>query len=271
MFEVEPAPENPLIELDNVIATPHLGASTEEAQVNVAVDVALQIVDVLKGEPARAAVNIPSMRPDLLAPVKPFLALAEKLGRFASQIISGPVSSVEISYLGELSGNETAPLTIAVLKGALESAMGDAVNLVNATLAAKERGISVKEIKSEDAEDFSNLISVTVVSDKGKRTVAGTVFGSFGERIVKIDGFKTDVVPSGYLLITSHTDKPGIIGKVGMLLGDKKINIASMDVGRESIGGKAVMVLDIDNPVSDEILSQIKKIEGISDALLVKI
>jgi len=271
VFEVEPAPDNPLIELDNVIATPHLGASTVEAQVNVAVDVAEQIADVLKGEPARAAVNIPSMRADILGPVKPFLPLAEKLGKFAAQIMSGPVSEVEISYLGELSGHNITPLTTAVLKGILSLALGEAVNHVNASLIAKERGISVKEVKSESAENFSNLISVSVFSGRDKKTVAGTVLGSFGERLVKIDDLQTDVLPSGYLLITEHTDKPGIIGKVGTLLGDKKINIASMDVGRRSIGGHAVMVLNIDNPVSEEIIGQIKKIEGISNALLVKI
>ncbi|MCX5749899.1 MAG: phosphoglycerate dehydrogenase [Candidatus Saganbacteria bacterium] len=271
VFEVEPAPDNPLIELENVIATPHLGASTVEAQVNVAVDVAEQIADVLKGGMARAAVNIPSMRPDILGPVKHFLPIAEKLGSFAAQIVSGPVTSVEISYLGELSNNNITPLTTAVLKGILGYALGESVNHVNASLIAKERGISVKEVKSGDAENFSNLISITVVSGSDKKTVAGTVLGSFGERLVRIDDLQTDVVPTGFLLITEHTDKPGIIGKVGTLLGENNINIASMDVGRKSIGGKAVMILNIDTPASDDMLKKIKKIEGISNALVVKI
>ncbi|MEK7375951.1 MAG: phosphoglycerate dehydrogenase, partial [Candidatus Margulisiibacteriota bacterium] len=157
VFEKEPAADNPLIKLENVIATPHLGASTLEAQVNVAVDVVDQIIDVFKGESARAAVNIPSMRPDVLAPVKPFLKLAEKLGKFAAQIIDGAIEEVEISYLGELSGNNVAPLTVSVLKGLLEPALAEAVNLVNAAVIAKDRGIKIKEIKSADTEDFSNL------------------------------------------------------------------------------------------------------------------
>ncbi len=271
VFEVEPLAENIFAELDNVITTPHLGASTLEAQVNVAVDVAEQIIAVLNGEPAKAAVNIPAMRPDLLGPVKPFLPLTEKLGKFAAQLIKGPISDVEISYLGEISGHEVAPLTVAVLKGVFEAALGDSVNLVNATLVAKERGVNVKEIKSDNAESFSNLISVKVCSDKDSKTVAGTVFGSYGERIVKIDNFSTDVAPNGFMLITSHTDKPGIIGKVGTLLGDSKINIASMDVGRESIGGKAVMVLSVDNLISEDIIKKVNKIEGITDTKLVKV
>lgn len=271
VFEVEPAPENPLIELDNVVATPHLGASTVEAQVNVAVDVALQIIDVLKGEPARAGVNIPSMRPDLLGPVKPFLTISEKIGKLAAQLLDGAISSVEISYLGDLSELETAPLNTAVMKGILEKALGDGVNHVNASLIAKERGIQIKEIKSRESQNFSSLISVKATSDKGSKTVTGTVLGSYGDRIVGIDELKTDVSPSGHLLITDHTDMPGIIGKVGILLGDNGINIASMDVGRQSTGGKAVMILNVDNIIPADIIEKIKKIKGIINARFVKI
>lgn len=271
VFEVEPVADNIFAELDNVITTPHLGASTVEAQVNVAVDVAEQIVEVLKGGSAKAAVNIPAMRPDLLGPVKPYLPLAAKLGKFTAQLVKGPVSEVEISYLGDISTHEVAPLTVAVLKGVFETALGDSVNMVNATLVAKERGVNVKEVKSGSAENFSSLISVKVSSDKDSKTVTGTVFESYGERIVKIDNFSTDVAPNGFMLITSHTDRPGIIGKVGMLLGDSKINIASMDVGRETIGGKAVMVLSVDNIISQDIIDKVNKIEGITDTKLVKV
>ncbi len=270
VFEVEPVVDNPLVDLDNVIATPHLGASTVEAQVNVAIDVAEQIIEVLNGNSAKAAVNIPSMRPDMMGPVKPFLSLAEKLGKIAAQLVDSPVSEVEISYLGELSAFESAPLTVAALKGILEPAMGDSVNLVNATLAAKERGITVKEIKSDNAENFSNMISVSILSSKGKKTVSGTAYGSFGERIVKIDNFRTDVAPAAYMLVISHKDIPGIIGRIGTLLGNKGINIASMDVGRETIGGQAVMVLTIDTAISGEVMKEILIIEGIADTKLVK-
>jgi len=239
--------------------------------VNVAVDVVDQIIDVFRGETARAAVNIPAMRPDVLAPVKPYLMLSEKLGKFASQIIDGAITEVEVSYLGDIAEHNTSPLTVSVMKGVLETALAEAVNIVNASLLAKERGIKVKETKGSEAENFSNLISVKVTSDKGSKIVSGTVFGSFGERIVRIDNFKTDVVPQGYMIITSHTDKPGIIGATGTLLGNNKINIASMDVGRESIGGKAVMVLNVDVSVPDNILRQVEKIEGVVSAKLVKI
>ncbi len=271
VFEVEPVADNIFAELDNVITTPHLGASTLEAQVNVAVDVAEQIIEVLKGGSAKAAVNIPAMRPDLLGPVKPYIPLAAKLGKFAAQLVKGPISEVEISYLGDLSAHEVAPLTVAVLKGVFEAALGDSVNMVNATLVAKERGVNVKEVKSENAENFSSLISVRLCSGKDAKTVAGTVFESYGERIVKIDDFSTDVLPNGFMLITSHTDKPGIIGRVGSLLGDANINIASMDVGRQSIGGKAVMVLSVDSLISEDMIKKVNKVEGITDTKLVRL
>lgn len=271
VFESEPAVGNSLIALDNVIATPHLGASTEEAQVNVAIDVVEQIIDVLNGEPAKSAVNIPAMRPDILAKVKPYLPLAEKLGSIASQLMSTAVSKVEISYSGDLALKDISPLSIAALKGILEIALPNSVNLVNAQMLAKERGIIVKEIMNKEKSDFANLISISLCSDKETKTAAGTLSTAFGERLVQIDRFNMDVVPIGYLLITSHIDTPGIIGKAGTLLGENNINIASMDVGRESIGGGAVMVLNVDNPIPQDVLDQIKKIKGISDARLVKV
>jgi D-3-phosphoglycerate dehydrogenase len=143
--------------------------------------------------------------------------------------------------------------------------------MVNATLVAKERGVNVKEVKSENAENFSSLISVRLCSGKDAKTVAGTVFESYGERIVKIDDFSTDVFPNGFMLITSHTDKPGIIGRVGSLLGDANINIASMDVGRQSIGGKAVMVLSVDSLISEDMIKKVNKVEGITDTKLVRL
>ncbi len=271
VFEKEPVEINIFSDLDNVITTPHLGASTVEAQVNVAIDVAEQIIDVLKGETARSAVNIPSMRPDMLSPVKPFLILAEKLGSFAAQTIKSPVTSVEVSYIGEIASNETAPLTTAVLKGILQNALADSVNFVNATLLAKDRGIEVKESKTEKEESFSSLISVTVKSEKEKSTIFGTTYPTLGERLVRIDGLQTDVSLSGNMLMMSHLDKPGIIGYVGTLLGENKINIASMDVGRAEMGGKAIMIVNVDNIVPQVILNKIEKFEGISSALTIKI
>lgn len=271
VFEEEPLKENIFAEFDNVITTPHLGASTVEAQINVSLDVAEQIIAVLNGEQARAAVNIPSLKPEILSYIKPYLSLAQKLGKFAVQVLDEPVKAVEVSYLGEISTYDVSTLTIAVLKGVLESAVGESVNLVNAAIIAKERGISVSEVKSQAVENFSNLINIKLLGEKKSILVAGIVSSIFGEKIVKINNFSTDVSLSEYMLITSHIDQPGIIGKVGTLLGNEKINIASMDVGRESLGGKAVMVLTVDNPIPQSVIEQIKKINGIIDAKLVRL
>ncbi len=271
VFEKEPCEASPLFELDNIVVTPHLGASTVEAQVNVAIDVAEQVIEVLKGGAARSAVNIPSMKPELIAPVKPFMGIAEKLGSLAAQIVTGAISKVEVEYSGEIAEKNVSPLTTTVLKGLLTPIMDVVVNFVNAPLIAKERGIEVVESKSKEAKDFANLISVRIKSSKGDREVSGTVFEGIGDRLVSIDGFRVDAVPQGYMLIIGNIDKPGMIGKVGTFLGEHNINIAAMDVGRIKIGEKAVMVLNVDGAVSDKVLGDITKIEGIFGATLVKI
>ncbi len=272
VFEKEPLPaDSPLLTLDNVVVTPHLGASTVEAQVNVAVDVVEQIIEVLKGGSARSAVNIPSMKPETIAPVKPFMDIAEKIGALAAQIVPGAISKVVVEYSGEIAGKNISPLTTTFLKGLLTPAMDVVVNFVNAPLIAKERGIEIVESKNNEAKDFANLISVTVKTDKGDRQVGGTVFEGVGDRLVLIDGFRVDADPSGYILILSNIDKPGMIGKVGTFLGKHDINVASMDVGRIKVGEKAVMVLNVDTAVSDKVLKELAKIEGISDATLVKL
>ncbi|MFH1576657.1 MAG: phosphoglycerate dehydrogenase [Candidatus Margulisiibacteriota bacterium] len=272
VFEKEPLPaDSPLLKLDNVIVTPHLGASTVEAQVNVAIDVVEQIIEVLKGGAARSAVNIPSMKPELIAPVKPYMSIAEKLGALAAQIVPGAVSKITVEYSGEVAEFDVSPLTTTVLKGLLAPMMDVVVNFVNAPFIAKERGIELTESKSKEAKDFASLISVKIKSSKGDREVGGTVFIGVGDRLVSIDGFRVDAEPEGYLLILSNIDKPGMIGKVGTFLGEHKINIASMDVGRIKVGERAVMVLNVDNAVPDKVLKEIAKIDGISDATQVKL
>lgn len=272
VFETEPLPaDSPLLGLDNVTVTPHLGASTVEAQLNVAIDVVEQVIEVLKGGAARSAVNIPSMKPELIAPVKPYMGIAEKLGKLASQIVPGAISKVVVEYSGEMAEHDVSPLTTTVLKGILTPIMDVVVNFVNAPFIAKERGIEVIESKSKEAKDFASLISVKVKTSKGDREVGGTVFAGIGDRLVSIDGFRVDADPSGYMLIISNIDKPGMIGKVGTFLGEHNINIASMDVGRIKIGEKAVMVLNVDSAVSDDILKEIAKLEGIFGATLVKL
>ncbi|MBN2057559.1 MAG: phosphoglycerate dehydrogenase [Candidatus Saganbacteria bacterium] len=271
VFAKEPCAASPLFELDNIVVTPHLGASTIEAQVNVAVDVAEQIIEVLKGGAARSAVNIPSMKPELIAPVKLFMSIAEKLGSLAAQIMPGAVSKIGIEYSGEVAEKDVSPLTTSFLKGLLTPMLDVVVNFVNAPFIAKERGIEVTESKIKEAKDFASLISIKLKSDKGDREVGGTVFEGMGDRLVSIDGFRVDAEPQGYLLVISNIDKPGMIGKVGTFLGKHEINIASMDVGRIKVGEKAVMVLNVDGAVSAKVLKEIAKLDGISDAIQVKI
>ncbi len=272
VFETEPLPaDSPLLKLDNLVVTPHLGASTVEAQVNVAIDVVEQIIEVLKGGAARSAVNIPSMKPELIAPVKPYLSIADKLGALASQIVPGAVSKLVVEYSGEVAEHDVSPLTTTVLRGLLAPMMDVMVNFVNAPFIAKERGIEVVESKSKEAKGFASLIRVKVKTEKGDREVGGTSFIGIGDRLVSIDGYRVNADPSGYLLILSNIDRPGMIGKVGTALGQHNINIASMEVGRLKVGEKAVMVLNVDCAVSDKVLKELAKIDGIFGAMMVKL
>ena len=267
VFEDEKkATESPLLtqELPTLIAVPHLGASTAEAQINVAVDVAQQIVTVLQGGSASAPVNIPTMKPALLEPVKPYLNLAEKMGRFIGQVVKDSFSEVEISYKGEIAEVDPSPLSTIILKGILESINPEGnVNFVNAPLIAKEKNIAVKSTRSEKVHDYANEIEIVVSAKKGKTSIRGTLFASVGERIINVDGFTLSAIPQGILLIFAHQDKPGIIGKVGNILGESKVNIAGMQVGREKIGGKAIMLINVDSTINADTLDKISKIDGI--------
>jgi len=265
VFENEPPKDSPLLHLNNVIVTPHLGASTREAQVNVAVTAAEGVLEALKGEPVRNAVNMPSIKPETLAVIKPYLMLAEKLGSLCVQLAEERINAVEVSYSGDVASMDTGPLTIAALKGILNRILSEPVNFVNAPVIAKSRGIKVVESKIGATEDFADLITITAKIPKGEKSVAGTLFGKKDARIVRIDKYHVDAVPSGHMLVSAHIDKPGIIGRVGTILGENDINIAGMQVGREKVRGKAVMVLNVDSAVPDRILKQIEKIDGIFD------
>ncbi len=265
VFEKEPITDSPLFQLDNVVVTPHLGASTEEAQVNVAVDVAEEVVRALHGELVRNAVNIPSIKPELRQTLEPFLGLVEKLGKFISQLVSGHIQQVEIKYNGDFAKHDLTSLTNTFLKGLLKPVLQDAVNYVNAPVVAKNRGIKVYEQKSVELEDYANLITVAVKTDRCEKSVAGTLFRNKEPRIVDIDGYRVDAVPEGHMLVVPHTDKPRIIGPVGTLMGDYQVNIAGMQVGRKMVGGRAVMFLNVDSAVPDTALAELRKIDGIQD------
>jgi len=267
VFSQEPInPDNPLISAPNIVITPHLGASTEEAQSKVAVDVAEQIVEVLSGRPAKAAVNMPSVSAEVLAAISPFLTLAERMGTLLTSTSEGRIESVEVSYCGDVANQETGPVTRAVLKGLLQPILSENVNFVNAPIIAEARGIAVTESKSPGMGDYASLISIDLETDKGAREIAGTTFGARDIRIVRLDGYPIDLVPEGDLLIAPHIDKPGIIGKVGTLLGNNGINIAGMHVGRKSAGQRVIMALSVDDVIPDDVMAEIVKIDGIESA-----
>ncbi|KAF1085898.1 D-3-phosphoglycerate dehydrogenase [Sporotomaculum syntrophicum] len=265
VFEKEPTTESPLFELNNFIATPHLGASTEEAQLNVAIDVAKEIVNALHDDVVHNTVNVPSVNPEVMVKIQPYLKLAERLGKFQAQLVEGRVNKLEIIYNGDLAQEDVKPVTTAVLKGFLDPILQESVNYVNAPLLAKNRGITVEQTVGGEAEGYASLITLKVISDKGEKAVCGTLFQDNDPRIVMIDGYRIDAIPEGNMLYIPHMDKPRIIGPVGTIIGEHNINIASMQVGRKEIGGKAVMMLSVDCPVPDEVLKAITEIDGVLD------
>lgn len=271
VFEVEPPKDYTLAKLPQVIATPHLGASTEEAQIAVAVDVAQSIVDIYRGKGTKNAVNIPTVDPEVLEQIRPYLYLGEKLGALAAQLIEGQILQVDIQYLGKVADYETTPITVSVVKGLLTAILAESVNYVNASFLAKERGIKITESKSETAEHYANLVRVEIKTDKKNTAVAGTMLTREDTRIVMIDHSDVEAVPDGYLLLITNKDVPGIVGQIGTLLGNNQINIAGMTLGRDVPGGQAKTLLKIDSPVSDKVLSEIKQAKNILDAKLIKL
>ncbi|AFZ36957.1 D-3-phosphoglycerate dehydrogenase [Stanieria cyanosphaera PCC 7437] len=273
VFANEPLGESPLTELGtNVVLTPHLGASTAEAQVNVAIDVAEQIRDVLLGLPARSAVNIPGLNPDVMEKLRPYLQLAETLGNMVGQLAGGRIEQLNISLQGELATKDSQPLIVGALKGLLSQALRERVNYVNASIEAKERGIRVIETRDSSVKDYSGgSIHLEAQGSNGKHSVTGALLGDGEIRITDLDEFPINVPPSGYMLFTLHQDMPGIIGKIGSLLGSYNVNIASMQVGRKIVRGDAVMVLSLDDPLPEGILGEVIKIAGITDAYTVKL
>lgn len=270
VFEKEPVdPENPLLKLEKIIVTPHLGASTAEAQVGVAVDVAEGIIAVLKGEPIATAVNMTAIQPHVLEVIRPYFTLAEKMGCLAIHLAEGRINGIDIAYNGEISEVDSKMLTTAVIKGLLNSILTERINYVNAPGIAKSRGIKIKEMKSKDTANFANLITVTVHTDKKSHVVAGTLFGRTEGRIVMIDEYRVDVEPKGWLIVGPHINRPGIIGKVGMVLGNAGINIDSMQVGRTEIAGTNIMVMGVDSDIPADVMLKFNAVDGILGAKLV--
>jgi D-3-phosphoglycerate dehydrogenase len=257
VFEKEPAIGNPLVELEQVISTPHLGASTGEAQENVSIAIAQQIVDYLLYGEARNAVNLPMVSPDLLPLMRPYLNLGEKLGSFLGQVSNYAIEEVLIEYQGEVVEYGTKPITTSVLKGLLTPFVGETVNFVNAHVVAKERGIRITESTSAKAEDFASLLTITGRSKVEQNYIAGTLFGRKELRIVRLNDIFIEAIPEGYILLVNNYDRPGVIGNIGTALGSRNINIATMQFGRDRMGGHAISLLHIDAPLPPGMLGEI--------------
>jgi len=276
VFASEPvSPDNPLLQMTENVVTPHLGASTEEAQVAVAVDIAEQVVDVLQGRLPKSPVNMPYLTPEAYASVAPYLELGRRMGSLLAQLTLAdegqgfPISEVELRYAGDFGDRPTHAITRAVLAGLLTPILSEPANLVNAPMLAAGRGIRILETQTASRQEYSSLVSVTLRSAGRAHTVSGTAYGPTQYRIVELDGYEVTFVPAGILLLTQHVDRPGMIGAVGTLLGQHNVNIAGMDLGRKSEGGLALMVLAVDDPIPPPLLQAIRGIPNMESARVV--
>jgi D-3-phosphoglycerate dehydrogenase len=256
VFEQEPPVGCSLVSMENVIVTPHLGALTREAQTNVALQVAEQVIKAVNGDPIVSAVNVPALMPEARAALEPYLPLMKMMGSFYLQMFGGQVDEIELTYSGEVASMQLAPLTISCLIGFLQHVVGDGVNWVNAPYIAKARGIAVRETSTTEVKNYNTLITLKGRSGKEEHQISGTLLNN-EIRIVRIDEFLIEIVPALYTLMTTHLDVPGVVGKIGTLLGSEKINIASMQLGRKTVGGKAMMSLQVDNKISPETMQKV--------------
>ena len=249
--------DSPLLQVDEIICTPHLGASTEEAQEKVAIAICDQIIDYLKYGNVRNAVNVPSIDAETLAQIKPYLVLGEDLGNFISQLADGPITRVEIQYNGEVTTMKVEPISIAILKGLFSRSI-EGVNMVNAPFIAKERGIEVQESKSNEVHEYTNTVQVQIISENGTRKVTGSIFGKGDSRIVQFDEYHMEAVLSKNMLVLNNMDVPGVIGNLGNILGKNNLNIAGFHLGRQKEEGKAISIVNIDSPPTSETLRELR-------------
>lgn len=268
VYEKEPPFDSPLLELPQVITTPHLGASTVEAQQNVAVSVAKQCIEVLKGGTAKFVVNAPMIPAEQQEIIEPYATLAGKMGKLLIQLVEGRLVAVEIEYGGRTAdfGQNTKFITRMALKGLLDPILQNPVNIVNAEFVARERGIKVSETVTEESRGFTNIVTITAKTDKMTESVSGNVAGKDKLRIVGIGEYMTDMTPGGHVVISRHHDVPGVIGRFATIIGRHNVNIAGMQVGRNKPGEEAIMVLNVDSEVPGEAIEEIRKSEGVFTA-----
>lgn len=289
VFSTEPpepdSPARALIAHPHVVATPHLGASTEEAQVNVALDVAEQVAEVLRGGTARSAVNAPLVLPETLRQLQPWMALVEKLGRLYTQLHPGPLRRAELAVSGEIAALDTRPLSAALVKGLLESVSEAHVNLINAPVLARDWGLEIAETRSPTAEQYANLVTLRVSPDgaAGEPHLLAATIAWGEERVVRVDHYATDFAPRGHILFCRNLDRPGMVGRVGTILGDAGVNIGHMDVGpmagtgtgdvhdRRAPGGEALMILSLDDAVPPEAIERIRATPDIAGITSVEV
>jgi len=263
VFEKEPPGKNPLLDLKEVVCTPHLGASTQEAQENVALDIAEQIIAFLKTGRIKNAINTPSVDSETMEKIGPYLDLGEKLGCLLAHLITGGVRKLCVKYNGDIVKFNVKPITLSVLRGFLSFFLKENVNMINAPAIARERGIEVQETQSTIAHNFASLIHVTVVTDSEERSIEGTIFGKKNPRIVRLDDYILEAEPGGNMLVISNQDAPGVIGDIGMILGSNKINIAGLHLSRITESGKALSLINVDSPVEDAVLEELMEMKNI--------
>ena len=261
--------DNPFLGMTNVALTPHLGASTKEAQAGVATDVAVGVAQALHGEPVATAVNASPITKATLTVIAPYFDLCERMGNIGIDLAGGRISTVNVEYTGELAETETAPLTTAVLKGLLTPILQQTVNFVNARGIAEERHMDVREVKAKKGHYFTNTISLTIDTDKGTHRITGSLFDRKEAKIVSIDHFRVDIEPKGCIIIAPHEDKPGMIGQVASVLGKAQININGMQVGASPEEGTNVMVVAVDKDIPSAIIPALMNIEGIHDVKVI--
>jgi D-3-phosphoglycerate dehydrogenase len=269
VFVTEPAKEHPLFGTPNFVATPHLGASTSEAQVNVAIQVAEQMADYLVNGGVTNALNMPSLTAEEAPRVRPYMELAEKLGSLVGQLAHGSIGRVSIHSEGAATEVNQKPIVSAVLAGFLR-VHSDTVNMVNAPFLAKERGIEVREVKTEKEGDYHTLVRVSVKTEAGERSVAGTLFGNGQPRLVELFGIKVEADLAGPMLYVVNEDAPGFIGRLGTTLGEAGVNIGTFHLGRRAAGGEAVLLLSVDEAVTPDLIAKVRALPGVKTAMSLK-